>query len=78
MIYKGLSEIELSKYLEAEKTFDSLINSDLIDAEKGYWFKSLLYLKNNKILKCKTLLNKIITESLFNKEKAELLLVDLE
>jgi len=44
-LYKGVSEMQLNKFQDAENTFDTLINSDSLDAPKGYWYKVLLYLK---------------------------------
>ena len=69
--------MELNQFQEAEKTLNSLISSNLIDAEKGYWFKSLLYLKSNQIEKVKATLSLIIKNSYFNNKKARELLESL-
>ncbi|MCD2260455.1 CDC27 family protein [Psychroserpens luteolus] len=76
-IYQGLSQIELQQYNHAEQTFNTLIGSGLIDSEKGYWYKALLYLKQDKKEESKAILNRIISESLFNYEKAKDLLNEL-
>lgn len=76
-IYQGIAQTELGRYNEAEKTFNSLINSDLLDSNKGYWYKALLYLKQNRVDGAKEILNIIVSENLFNKKKAQDLLNEL-
>ncbi|WP_111685542.1 tetratricopeptide repeat protein [Winogradskyella tangerina] len=78
LIYQGISQIQLKRYSEAEITFNTLINSDLIDAEKGYWYKALLYLKQDKVDDARNLLHKIKDEKLFNFENASNLLKELD
>ncbi|MFP4847149.1 hypothetical protein [Winogradskyella sp. PE311] len=77
-IYKGITEMELALYNESEETFNSLINSNLLDAPKGYWYKALLYLKQDKLVESKAILNRIISDKLYNYKQAEDLLKDLE
>ncbi len=77
-IYKGISEMELNRYDEAEQTFNALISSELLDAPKGYWYKALLSLKSDRVEEAIDILTKIVTENLFNKSKAEELLKELE
>lgn len=74
LLYQGISEMELDRVNEAEETFDLLINSDLMDASKGYWFKALLYLRMDKPEKAKEILEKIKAGSLYNYQKAEQIL----
>lgn len=69
-IYLAIAYIELSKYEKAENILDALIKSDLIDAEKGYWYKSLLYIKSKQVDKAKKTLQKIVDNSLYKKEEA--------
>ena len=76
-LYLAISQMELNQFQEAEKTLDSLINSNLIDAEKGYWFKSLLFLKSKKIQKAKATLSIIIKNNYFNSKKSEILLKEI-
>lgn len=77
LIYQGLAQTELDKFDDAEATFNTLINSNLLDSEKGYWYKALLFIKIDRVEDAKQLLNKIINESLFNHEKAKQLLSEL-
>ena len=70
----AISQMELNQFLEAEKTLNSLIKSDLIDAEKGYWLKSLLYLKSEQLEKAKVILSLIIKNSYYNNKKAKVVL----
>ncbi|MHA7059173.1 tetratricopeptide repeat protein [Aquimarina sp. M1] len=58
-LYTGISQMELNQFDNAEKTFDTLINSNLIDAPKGIWYKALLLLKQNNIEKAKEILSEI-------------------
>lgn len=76
-IYTGVSQMELNQFDKAEKTFDNLIQSDFLDAEKGYWFKALLYLKEKNIEKSKMLLNKIVINNWYQYEEAKKLLNEL-
>ncbi len=77
-LYIGISQIELNQFENAENTFDLLINSDLIDAPKGKWYKALLYLKNNQTEKTKRLLQEIVNEKSFNYILAEKLLIEID
>ncbi len=77
-LYKGISEMELKKYQAAETTFNTLINSELMDAPKGYWYKALLYLKMNNKQKSIEVLKEISTNAFYNHQKAKKLLKDLE
>lgn len=44
-LFVGVSHVELNQYEEALKVFDLLIQSNSINAHKGYWYKALTYLK---------------------------------
>lgn len=59
LLYKGISEMELSQFEKAHATFDQLIESDLIDAPMGLWYEALLYLKTGDIKNAKILLLQI-------------------
>ncbi len=76
-LYLAISQIELQQYTLAEQTLNKLINSNLIDSEKGYWYKSLLFLKLNSIEQSKELLNLIVKNNYFNHNKAKILLNQL-
>ncbi|WP_299837501.1 hypothetical protein [uncultured Tenacibaculum sp.] len=76
-IYKAITEIELGKFTEAELTLDQLIKSDLIDAEKGFWYKGLLYLKSDDKKSAKKVFSKIVKEKLFKSKEAEEILKNI-
>lgn len=77
-VYKAVSQIELMQYEEATKTLDVLINSNLIDSPKGYWYKSLLYVKNNKFTEAREELNNLVSKSEYKRKEAIELLEKLE
>lgn len=74
MLYKGVCEMELAQYNDANNTFDRLIASSLLDAEKGYWYKTLLLLKQDKPKAAKAILKQIIAKKQYNYQQAEKLL----
>nr|WP_321228174.1 hypothetical protein [uncultured Psychroserpens sp.] len=76
-LYTGISQMRLEKYTAAELTFDKLIQSDLLDAQKGHWYKALLYLKQDKVVESKIMLEKIVANSYYNHSKAKELLEKL-
>ncbi|WP_405208520.1 tetratricopeptide repeat protein [Aquimarina sp. LLG6339-5] len=76
-IYKAISHMELGEYSQAEKNLNSFIHSDLIDSEKGYWYKSLLYLKTKDVNKCKQILQIIIKNSYSKNKEAKQLLEEI-
>jgi len=76
-LYLGITQMKLEKYTAAESTFDKLIHSDLLDAQKGYWYKTLLYLEEDKVDDAKTILNNIVSKSLYNHIMAKELLEKL-
>ena len=78
LLYKGISEMELNKFAKAEETFNILINSDLLDAQKGHWYKVLLYLKQDDKMQAKSTLEDIVSQSYYNTEKAKALLGKLD
>jgi hypothetical protein len=73
-LYLSICQIKENLFDDAETTLNQLISSDLIDSEKGYWYKGMLYLKTNSIEKLKNVLKLIIAEKYFNYKKAEELL----
>ncbi len=76
-LYTGIAQTELNDFEEAEKTFNALLKSDLLDAQKGAWFKALLYLKMDEPEKSKGVLEEIIKQKWYNAEKAAKLLKEL-
>lgn len=77
-VYIGIAQMKLKNYKEAEIVFNELIYQNLIDSEKGYWYKALLYLEQDKIEEAKAILNGIISKSLFNHLEAKQLLNELD
>lgn len=76
-IYLSLAQTELMKFDEALATLDSLIESDLLDSEKGYWYKSLVYLKADEVGACEELLSTIVENDYYNYRLAEELIKEL-
>lgn len=76
-LYIAIAQMELNELIDAESTLNNLINSNLIDAEKGYWFKSLLHLKSNDLEKAKSTLKIIIDNSYYNFDKSKQLLREI-
>lgn len=77
-LHIALSNIYLKNYEKAEEVLNTLIKSDLIDAEKGYWVKSLMYLRQKNKKAAKKELEYIIKQNLYNKDKAIELLEKIE
>ena len=77
-MYCAISYIELEEYVNADQILDSLISSDLIDYQKGYWIKSLLFVKQNKLEEAKEQLKFVIKNSYFKHKEAKELLSKLD
>ncbi|AUC14252.1 hypothetical protein BTO06_03405 [Tenacibaculum sp. SZ-18] len=73
-IYAALAETELKNYDNAIGILNELATSNLIDAEKAYWYKALISLKKNKIDDSKELLEKIIKNNFYKSKEAKELL----
>ncbi len=74
-LYTGISQMELGQFDKAEISFNTLIESNLIDSPKGKWYKALLFIKKNELSNAKNILHQI-TKSSNNykfKEASELL-----
>ena len=69
-IYHGITQIELELYTEAITTFDDLINSDFLDAEKGHWYKVLVWVKAQEWDKAKEALDIVIDNQYYKHELA--------
>ena len=77
-LYIALSHLELEQYDLAHKRLDILLKSKTIDAHKGYWFKTLTYLKqDNKAKAIETLELLLEKDTNFNYNKAKELLNEL-
>ncbi len=70
--YLGASYLGLNDYENALLTFDQLLNSDTIDSSKGYWYKTMVYLKQGNKQKVGEQLKLILQdERNFNFQKAK-------
>lgn len=78
-LYKGAAHMELNEFYKAIEEFELAIDSDSMDATKGFWFKAMAYLKAGDELKAKYIL-KDISEHVwyFNHDKAKELLKSLD
>jgi len=65
-INMAVAQIELDQFDEAIGTLDQLIGSNLLDAQKGYWYQSLVYLKAGEPERCEALLETIIDNRYYN------------
>lgn len=74
----ALAQVQTDNFNDAISTLDKLIQSNLLDAEKGYWYKSLVYLAIDQVDKSKELLRIIIDHSYYNSALAKELLTELE
>lgn len=74
-LYTGISQMELGQFDKAEISFNTLIESKLIDSPKGKWYKALLFLKQNNIKDATALLSEIAQspDTYKSKEASELL-----
>ena len=77
-IYLAISQMELEKFIQSEETLNQLIQSNLPDAQKGYWYKSLLYLKSGQLEKSKEELKNIIDNSYYKHKEARELLREIK
>jgi len=74
ILYRGICNLELNKYTKAEKLFNELKNSDLLDKNKAYWYLALSSLKQKDITKTKKTLQVIVNNSYYNHKQASQLL----
>ncbi|QXP61392.1 hypothetical protein [Olleya sp. HaHaR_3_96] len=44
-LYLGIAQLELNQKENALSSFDAMLKSDSIDFSKGFWYKTLVYLK---------------------------------
>jgi len=79
LLYLGVSSLELGKYDESISCFDTLIASEAIDSSKGYWYKVLVYLKQDNKPEAIKVLNQILLDkNNYNYQKAKEILKKLE
>lgn len=77
-VYVGLAQAELKLYDKAKATYDNLINTQLYTSDIGYWYKALLYLKQDRVEDSKAILKSIVAKKFYNHKKAEALLSELD
>lgn len=79
LLYLGGAYFYQKEYRESHKIFDKIITTNSIDKSKGYWYKTLIYLKQKDKEQAKKMLT-IITKNPnnYNYEKAVLLLKKLK
>lgn len=78
LTYAGLAYLKTDRDKMALKSFDQLIASTFLDAQRGYWYKALVYLKMGQSEQAKTILQKIDSESLYKAESAREILEKLQ
>ena len=78
-LYKGATYMEQNQFYKAIQEFELAIDSESIDATKGFWFKAMAYLKAGDEQKARNILTDIANHVwYFNNDKAKELLKDLE
>lgn len=77
ILYRGICNLELKQYTKAEKLFNELRDSDLLDKNKAYWYLALSSLKQKDIAKTKKILQVIVNNSYYNHKQANQLLTKL-
>jgi hypothetical protein len=77
-IYLGASYFHQNNYEKAMKTFNEFSRSEAYDHSKGFWYISLIYLKEDKLEEAKKVLKIIIKNDYFNYKKATQLLKEIE
>lgn len=77
-VYLGIAQMESHQFDDAMHTFETLAQSDFIDAPLAHWYMALLYLKKDDRKQAEIRLKKIIKENLYNKSKAEELLLKIK
>ena len=78
-LYKGATLMELSNYYGAIEEFELAIDSESIDATKGFWFKAMAYLKSGDVANAKYVLKDISGHVwYYNHDKAKELLKKLD
>lgn len=58
-LYKGICLLELDKFSQAQTMFNLISNGNSVFKTKAIWYKALVYLKQDKLIECKTILETI-------------------
>jgi len=78
-LYKGVALMQLERYYAAIEEFEIVIDSDSVDATKGFWFKAMAYLKSGDVTNAEYVLKDIASHVwYYNHEKAKELLEKLD
>jgi len=78
-LYKGVALMQLDRYYAAIQEFEIAIDSDSVDATKGFWFKAMAHLKSGDVANAKYVLKDIASHVwYYNHEKAKELLEKLD
>lgn len=67
----ALSQAQLGQFDRAIAVLDRLIGSQLLDAQKGYWYKALVYLAADRPTEAKNILDEILANGYYNRDLAE-------
>lgn len=71
LIYIGASYIKLNDFSNASITFEKLINTNSLESSRGYWYKLLIYLKQDKLNDANNMLTIILNDKKnYNYEKS--------
>lgn len=77
--YLGASYLESGDYTKAMATYNKLEQSNTLDSSKAYWYKALVYLKQDDKVNAKAMLEKTLeSEQNYNFKKANELLKKLD
>ena len=78
-LYSGIAYLEEEKYQKATSSFNDIISDeDNLFIEQAEWYLSMCYLKTENLDKARLVLNKIIEEESYYKDKAKEVLRDLK
>ena len=77
--YKGISEIELTEYLKANRSFKKVMNdNDNLYKEQAEWYSGLCYLMLDSVDQAKEQFKKIAQKDSYYKDEALDILLKLD
>lgn len=76
--YIGQSQLSLGRYDEAKKSFNTIVSSDSDYIPEAYWYLALTAIKQKDKAKAVKYLNELLSNHDYNRNKAQLLLNELE
>ncbi|MDY8137833.1 hypothetical protein [Aquimarina sp. 2201CG5-10] len=78
-IYNGIAHLEIGQYKNAVDQFDQLSASNTLHSKKAYWYKAMVFLKQNDKEKLLEILKSIASKpGNYNAEKAKQLLKEIQ